>query len=108
MEELNFVVVVVVVVFVVFLEGKVQELTDAVRQMQEHQSILWEENTKLKEHLYSTYESHSRVAGHVLHLQSVNEEYKAMLGDTQSQVCCCCCCCCCCFIYCFKVTRAEI
>ena len=80
-----------------FLEGKVQELTDAVRQMQEHQNILWEENTKLKQHLYSTYESHSRVASHVLQLQSVNEEYKAMLGDTQSQVlfvclftCCCC------------------
>ena len=54
--------------------------------MQEHQKILFAENTQLKHHLFSTYETQSRVAGHVQQLQSVNEEYRAMLGDTQSQV----------------------
>ena len=63
-----------------------QELTEAVRQMQEHQKILWEENSQLKQHIYTSHETQSRVAGHVQQLQSVNEEYRAMLGDTQSQV----------------------
>ncbi|KAI6645681.1 hypothetical protein LOD99_12944 [Oopsacas minuta] len=68
------------------LEDKVQELTKAVKQMQERQKRLSEENDQLKQDLFTTNESHSWVASHVLQLQSDNEEYKALLGDRESQL----------------------